>query len=131
MTAFWIFNVVTNDVLGKVGVLTQVSQRWFTENVVENNTSWSVGINNGINNAVNAGYQNIVFSSVFTDHQVRKMIAEQQEDNAYSNLADVVIVSESPDEISKTFDDAAKTYIVGLGMAFTNDKITNASVFSL
>lgn len=131
MTAFWIFNVVTNDVLGKVGVLTQVSQRWFTENVVENNTSWSVGINNGINNAVNAGYQNIVFSSVFTDHQVRKMITEQQEDNAYSNLADVVIVSESPDEISKTFDDAAKTYIVGLGMAFTNDKITSASVFSL
>lgn len=116
MSIYWVFEVVQDEVIGKVGVLQQIGQD------VASRELWNWGLGEESESRLenkNLKQANVVICQDWTAKQVLKMLEDAQADSVDKVLQDVVCITNT-DKIAANLKptDEKNTIIFGAGNRF-------------
>ncbi len=116
MTIYWLFEVVEDNVVGKVGVFTHVRESVVLDSFAGAELKWCYDM---IENELHDKYKHVVFSKHFTKKQIQKMVSEFKEDHVDKILQDLLGVVVLSDQ-TKGFDplNEEDTFILATGDGF-------------
>lgn len=121
MSIYWIFGVVQDEVIGKVGVLQQIGQDVATRELMIWGFNEEVEAlrKSELNKNKCSKVANVVICKDWTTKQVLKLLEDAQADSVYKELQDVVCITNT-DEIAANLKptDPKNTLILGAGKQF-------------